>query len=85
MSHVIAFERFSLLADEPGTPTLRLSEWIEEMTRAANFSEVEKGSGSPEGVVTASPTKLYMDTAGTAGNILYVKKSGNGDTGWILV
>ena len=85
MSHVIAFERFSLLADEAGTPTLRLSEWIEEMTRAANFSEVEQGSGSPEGVVTASPTKLYMDTAGTAGNILYVKKTGNGDTGWILV
>lgn len=47
--------------------------------------EVMQGSGSPEGVVTATPTRLYMDTAGTAGNILYVKKSGTGNTGWILV
>jgi len=47
--------------------------------------EILQGSGSPEGVVVATPTRLYMNTAGTAGNILYIKKSGTGNTGWILV
>lgn len=47
--------------------------------------EILIGTGSPEGVVTATPSRLYMNDAGTAGNILYIKKSGTGNTGWILV
>jgi len=47
------------------------------------------GGGSPEGVVSASVTRLYMDTAGTAGNILYIKRdehiSNDRTQGWILV
>lgn len=47
------------------------------------------GAGSPEGVVAARPTRLYMDTAGTAGAILYVKRgadiAGDRTQGWILV
>lgn len=37
------------------------------------------GSGSPEGVVTASPGSTYQDFSG--GDI-YVKDSGTGNTGW---
>ena len=33
-----------------------------------------RGSGSPENVVSAAQKSLYMDTAGTAGSILYIKK-----------
>lgn len=44
-----------------------------------------EGSGSPEGVLEANPNRLYKDTSGTAGNILYIKKTGTGSTGWILV
>jgi hypothetical protein len=47
------------------------------------------GVGSPEGVVAARPTRLYMDTAGTAGAILYIKRdadiAGDRTQGWILV
>jgi len=47
------------------------------------------GAGSPESVVAARPTRLYMDTAGTAGAILYVKRdadiAGDRTQGWILV
>lgn len=54
----------------------------------ANLS-IASGSGSPEGVVEASATALYMNTAGSAGNILYVKKTddvgGDRTQGWILV
>jgi len=59
--------------------------WVLNVT---NFS-VLTGSGSPEGVVEARPTRLYMDTAGTSGNILYIKRdadiSGDRKMGWILV
>ena len=82
---IIAFERARVALNPNGTPTQRFAEWIEEMTRQVNDSIMLSGSGSPEGVITAPPKKLYMDTSGTAGNILYVKQTGTGNTGWILV
>jgi hypothetical protein len=42
-----------------------------------------KGSGSPEGVVTAPIGSLYLNTDGGAGTTLYVKESGTGNTGWV--
>jgi len=80
-----AFERFSILAEESGEPTLRLSEWIEEITHQVNLATPIQGSGSPEGVITADPTQMYLDTSGVAEAVLYVKQSGSGSTGWILV
>ena len=42
------------------------------------------GSGSPNGVVTASPPALYLNRSGGAGTTLYVKESGtNTNTGWV--
>ena len=47
------------------------------------------GEGTPEGNVVAEQTRLYMDTLGTAGNILYIKRdpdiAGDRSQGWILV
>lgn len=44
---------------------------------------IQRGSGSPEGVVTGSVADLYVDTAGGVGTTLYVKESGDGtNTGW---
>jgi hypothetical protein len=82
---IIAPERFVSIVNKDGTPSLRFAEFCEELTRQVNFNEIISGTGSPEGVVTASPKKLYMDDSGTAGNILYIKKTGTGNTGWILV
>lgn len=42
-----------------------------------NFS----GSGSPEGVVTASPGATYVDT--DSPGALYFKRIGTGNTGWV--
>lgn len=82
---ITGFERFSDISRGDGKPSERFAGWIKEITDQVNLSTVATGSGSPEGVLTAGVTKLYMDTAGTAGNILYVKKTGFGNTGWILV
>ena len=59
--------------------------WTEEVGRLS----VLTGSGSPEGTVSAQATRLYMDTAGTAGAILYIKRdddiAGDATKGWILI
>lgn len=42
----------------------------------------QSGAGSPEGSVTAEPGVVYWDTAGQA---LWAKNTGTGNTGWVLV
>ena len=50
---------------------------------------ITSGNGSPEGIVDANPMQFYMDAAGTAGAILYIKRDsdigGDSTRGWILV
>ena len=41
-----------------------------------------RGTGMPEGKVTASPGTYYTDIAGTNGAWRWIKKSGTGTTGW---
>ena len=47
------------------------------------------GTGTPEGAQEANQGALYMDDAGTAGAIIYVKRddaiAGDKTQGWILV
>lgn len=40
------------------------------------------GTGSPEGVVSASPGAVYYRTDGGVGTVLYVKETGTASTGW---
>jgi hypothetical protein len=42
-----------------------------------------KGTGSPEGVVTAPIGSFYSRKDGGAGTSMYVKESGTGNTGWV--
>jgi len=64
-------------------PPFRL--WTAEMSRL----DILQGAGSPEGVVSALQKRIYMDTAGTAGSILYIKRdtdiAGDDSKGWILI
>lgn len=43
---------------------------------------IQLGSGSPQGSVTAEPGIMYWDTAGDS---LWVKETGSGNTGWIQI
>lgn len=45
--------------------------------------DIFSGTGSPEGVVTASQGSIFLRTDGGSGTTLYVKESGTGNTGWI--
>ena len=44
-----------------------------------------RGTGMPEGKVTASPATYYTDTAGTNGAWRWLKKTGTGTTGWDVI
>ena len=63
-------------------PTQIMSEWMEQLSRLVEALQVETGTGSPEGVLVATENKLYRDTVA---NVLYIKTTATGDTGWILV
>ena len=41
-----------------------------------------RGTGMPNGVITAPPGTYYTDTAGTNGAWRWLKKTGAGNTGW---
>lgn len=76
-----------------GTPVVdaqgRMTQTFRAWTQGVSRLQILSGSGSPEGVVNAQQTTLYMDTAGTAGAILYIKRDtdvgGDPKQGWILV
>lgn len=50
---------------------------------AAGQKLIFSGTGSPEGVVTASVPALYIDITTPADPVLYFKTSGTGNTGWV--
>lgn len=41
------------------------------------------GNGSPEGRISASPGKIYLNLTGGVGDTLWVKETGNVETGWV--
>lgn len=73
------------IADATGRMTQVFRTWTQLVSRL----EIVSGTGSPEGVVNAPQKTLYMDDAGTAGAILYIKRDpaigGDPTQGWILV
>ena len=73
------------IVDENGKQTQEFNDWISAVDRGL----ILIGTGSPEGVITATVGRQYMNDAGTAGSILYVKRdadiAGDRSSGWILV
>ena len=69
------------LINGDGLPTVEFLTWLDQVTIAVNSIPPLTGSGSPEGVVTASIGRWYVDTD-TANTGIYLKESGDGNTGW---
>lgn len=79
---IIALERFVAVTENDRSPSLRAAEFFEELARQVNQNTITSGSGTPEGSVTASPYKMYFDTSA---NTMYVKKTGEGNIGWVSI
>ena len=85
MSHLIAPTATEPLVEENRTMTQQTRSFMNAVSRLAMLT----GSGSPEGVQEALAERLYMDTSGSAGSVLYIKQVDSIDrdktTGWVLV
>lgn len=68
-----------------GTPSLRALGTGGLEAAAGNDARFPlSGSGSPNGAVSASPGRLYVNTAGGSATTLWVKESGVAtNTGWV--
>ena len=73
------------LIEENGAPSGQFNLWLKAISDGALII----GTGSPETVVEAEQRAMYMDDAGTAGNIIYIKRDsdigGDPKQGWILI
>jgi len=49
----------------------------------ATLQMIHSGTGTPNGVVTASPGAIYLNISGGAGTTLWVKQTGSSNTGWV--
>jgi hypothetical protein len=63
-----------------GFASVQFSAWMDQVTEAVKPPLV--GSGSPESVVIATIGRWYVDTD-SAGTGVYLKNTGEGNTGWI--
>lgn len=66
-----------------GSAALRYDRVFTEEVKFGNNRTFASGVGSPEGVVAAGVGSMYTDETGGAGTTLYIKESGNGNTGWV--
>ncbi len=80
----------TLQVDQPIVyPNRTMFEHFRTEMIALGKTKMLTGSGTPEASIAADVGQLYMDTSGTAGLILYVKRdsdvAGDATKGWILV
>ena len=85
MPEIVAPDAGSLIVDENGVMTQETQRWVQSMTAL----DLMIGTGSPEGVIEATQSRMYMDDTGSSGSILYIKKladiGGDATQGWVAV
>ena len=78
-------QQVQAITDTEGRMLQTFRIWVELITQL----DLIIGTGSPEGVIEARQGREYMDDAGTAGAIKYIKRDddigGDKKLGWILV
>lgn len=72
-----------LILTRNGAASLSVYEVRADRVRINNGPEIITGTGSPEGVVTASKASQFWRTDSGDSTALYVKQTANGNTGWV--
>ena len=84
----------SIIAPQAENPIVEgntrvMTQVMRDWTRFVSDLSILSGVGSPEGVVPANEGRLYYDTSGTAGAILYIKRDAtvadDPKQGWVMV
>lgn len=85
MSDIIPPHSFASIVDANGKMEQVFRVWTQDVSRLG----IKIGTGTPETFVEGLQGQFYMDDAGTAGAILYIKRDadigGDQTQGWILV
>tara|TARA_R110000851_G_scaffold12955_1_gene44585 strand:+ start:558 stop:818 length:261 start_codon:yes stop_codon:yes gene_type:complete len=85
VSRVVSLNPSNSPLREDGSLKPAFQLWAQSLTNRALIIS----TGSPESVIEANQGAVYMDDAGTAGAILYIKRNadiaGDKTQGWILV
>lgn len=72
------------LVDDSGISTQRTQIWLDQVTDL----QIITGTGTPEGIVSANVSRLYLQTDGTDGAVLYIKQlsdiGGDPKYGWVV-
>jgi len=73
------------IVNEDGSMTEEFQRWVTQMTNL----DLIVGTGSPEGVIAAVVGREYLDEAGAAGAVKYIKQladiGGDRTQGWVAV
>jgi len=76
---------FKPIVDENGHPGDEFYRWMTDITRL----DLLVGTGSPEGVIEATVGREYLDDAGVAGAVKYIKQladiAGDRTKGWVAI
>lgn len=70
---------------KPGGPPTGSLLRFDGTSWVASTTRLFEGSGDPNGSVSGPPGSRYVDTSAETGAVEYVKKSGSGSSGWILI
>ena len=72
------------LVDDSGISTQRTQIWLDQVTDL----QIITGTGTPEGIVSANVSRLYLQTDGTDGAVLFIKQlsdiGGDPKYGWVV-
>ncbi len=77
---VVPPDRLDPLLDQENA-SQRFYAWIQSISNRIPL----EGNGSPEGSLVALKGRLYVDkSSNTTGQMIYVKTTNTGNTGWVL-
>lgn len=77
---VIPLDRLDAILDNDSA-SQRFYAWMEEITKRIPL----EGNGSPENSLEADQGRLYIDkSSSTTGQMIYIKTTTTGSTGWVL-
>jgi hypothetical protein len=69
-----------------GRATFMFSDtYTQRLRTGAGLHQITSGTGSPEGIIAATPGSIYFQTDGSADQVIWTKRSGTTTTGWGLL
>lgn len=73
-----------ILGDNGTTKLLQVTD-SQQIIVGGGSNTIQSGTGSPEGVKTATVGSIFIRTDGGTSTVFYIKETGSGNTGWVAL